>query len=591
MEATEKKQRKIAVCSTFPNEHFNLCAAEMLATFKAYWPEDVKIYIQLDQQPEETFTELNNSIIDIVGEERAFIAGLFDEDQKNFIERWKDHKPKTYMDDVVKFSHKVFALEKCADAIKDDIDVLIWLDADVITKKPITHEWLESVLPADDEVCSYLGRDTLYSECGWVAYNLKNLGWELLNGMKQQYVDDDFAEYLKTGWTDCHVFDYKRADLKCKNLSSFFKYGVNAIDVWSQSDLAQRMVHRKGQKKVVAAENRKLVQQQPKGPQIVDADQMNIKTRNCLDHEKIRGNIRENLSQIRVWSTVCNPARVEYTKSNSTLGNTIDWSEIQDIVICSAGPSLAESIDKIRELQNNGAKVISVKHAIDTLKAHKIKPWAVVLLDPREHVEGFVQKPDPDPIYFVASMCNPKVVKILNENLCKVVGYHALVNAGETQEMIAADLPVGGGSATATRSIGLFADMFGYKRFHLFGYDLCYQQKPDMEAKNEDGNPKYMELNIGTHTYKNKYITRTFWTEGQFLAQSNELKAIYKDRKDIEITVYGDGMAGWLFKHYNLHRRYLQEYNENLDKKRQGTPTLDEYVAAATRGIQFSRGI
>lgn len=565
--------RKVAVCTTFPTEHFQLCAAEMLATFKAYWPEDIKIFVQLDEQPEADFNALNNAIVDIVSENRVFIAGLYDDGQKAFMERWKNHKPKSYIDDVVKFSHKVFALEKCADALKDTHDVLIWLDADVITKRPITHEWLEEVLPGENEVCSYLGRDTLYSECGWVAYNLKCQGLDLLQSMKKAYTDDWFKN-LTNGWTDCHVFDFFRDRIDnadSKNLSPFFKYGTHAIDVWPQSKLAEKTVHRKGRKKVMAAENRGIAQGQ-QGPQIIDANNLNIKTRNCLDHEKIRGNIRENLSQIRSWAAICKPI------------------QDQEIVICSAGPSLSEHIDEIKRLQEQGAKIISVKHAIDTLKRHKVKPWAVVLLDPREHVEGFVQKPDPDPIYFVASMCNPNVVKTLNENFCKVIGYHALVNAGETQDMIPSDLPIGGGSATATRSIAVFADMFGYRKFHLFGYDLCYPQKPDMDAKNEDGQAKYMELNLGTHTYANKYITRTFWTEGQFLAQSNELKALYKDRKDINITVYGDGMAGWLFKHHNLHQQYMKEYNENLDRKRVGTPDLDALVAAMTRGTDFTRG-
>lgn len=582
-------QRKIAVVTTFPTEHFQICAGEMLATFKAYWPEDIKIFVQLDEQPEAEFNALNNSIVDIVGEERVFIAGLFDEDQRAFNERWKAHKPHSYMDDVVKFSHKVFALEKCADALKDDHDVLIWLDADVITKKPITYEWLESVLPKEDEICSYLGRDTLYSECGFVAYNLKAGGYELLADMKAAYTTDAFKN-LTNGWTDCHVFDHARRAYedngkKSKNLAPDFKYGRDPIDVWTLTKLAERMVHRKGNKKNVAAENRGKTAQVAQGPQVVDANNLNIKTRNCLDHGKIRANIRENLGQIRAWATVCNPVLLK-----SPFDCERPTEDIQEIVICSAGPSLSEHIEEIKRLQANGAKVISVKHAIDTLKRHKVKPWAVVLLDPREHVEGFVQKPDPDPIYFVASMCNPNVVKTLNANFCKVVGYHALVNAGETQDMIPADLPIGGGSATATRSIALFADMFGYKRFHLFGYDLCYPQKPNMEEKTEDGQLKYMELNLGTYTYSNKYVTRTFWTEGQFLAQSNEIKALCKDRKDLNITVYGDGMAGWLFKHGNLHQQYLKEYNENLDRKREGTPDLDAYITAVTRGTDFTRG-
>jgi hypothetical protein len=566
---------KIAVVTTFPNEQFELCAAEMLATFNAYWPEDIKIYIQVDQQPEEQFKILNEKIISILGEERSFIASLWDDEQKAFLGRWKDYKPKNYLDDVVRFSHKVFAVEKCADALKDTVDYLIWLDADVITKRTITYDWLKEVLPGPDEVCSYLGREGWYSECGWVAYNLKAGGYDLLREMKLHYTADGFRD-LANGWTDCHIFDNARKAIVAttlvtsKNLSPFYVKDVTDINVWKSSKLAEKMVHRKGNRKQIAHENRgKIVQQKP-ASNIVDSNEMRIKTRNCLDHKKICENVNKNVSQIRAWATLTNPTP-------------------QDIVICSAGPSLAEHIEEIREKQNKGAKIIAVKHAINTLKMHGIKPWAVVLLDPRAHVEGFVKDPDTDPVYFVASMCDPSVVKTLNDHKCKVVGYHALVNAGEQNEMIPVDLPFAGGSATATRSIALFADMFGYKNFHIYGLDLCHPQKPDMNEAGPDGKPKYMEINIGTNTFGNKYITRTFWTEGQFLAQSNEITNLLKERKDLKIEVHGDGLAGWLYKHHQALKKYQAEYNERLNEKRKGSPDLDGFITAVTRGHALAK--
>lgn len=547
----------------------------MLATFKAYWPEEIKIYIQLDEMPEDQFNVLNNRIIEILGEDRSFIAGKWDDDQKAFLERWKDHKPQDYRGDVVRFSHKVFALEKCADALKDTHDILIWLDADVITKRTIDYEWLKEVLPGPDEVCSYLGRDGWYSECGWVAYNLKNAGYlesgyRLLKEMKQMYVTDSFKT-LPTGWTDCHIFDVCRPlNVPAKNLSPDYVKDVSDIDVWKTSKLAERMVHRKGNRKQVAHENKAKVQAQKSN--VVDASDMKIKTRNCLDHKKICENVKANLSQIRAWATLTNPTD-------------------QKIIICSAGPSLATHIEEIREAQKNGAKIVAVKHAIDTLKAHKIKPWAVVLLDPRAHVEGFVKAPDPEVIYFVASMCDPSVVKALNDAKCPVIGYHALVNAGETEAMIPTDLPFAGGSATATRSIALFADMFGYTEFDLYGLDLCHPTKPDMNELGPDNKPKYMELNIGTRTHGNKYVTRTFWTEGQFLAQKNEVEDLLKNRVDLTINVHGDGLAGWLFKHHQALKTFQKEYNERLNEKRKGSPTLDAYVHAISRGSDFARSV
>ena len=561
---------KIAVCTTFPAEQFHICAAEMLASFHVYWPKEVKIYIQLDEMPKEAFDRLNNDIINVVGEDRSFISGAWEDDQKKFHARWKEHKPRSYLDDIVKFSHKVFALEKCATAIKDDVDILIWLDADVITKQPIDYEWLKTVLPERDDIVSYLGRDTLHSECGWVAYNLKAGGLELLQKMKNEYTLGNFKDYTK-GATDCHVLDFCLKGKKTKNLCAYYKYGVDDIHVWPKTKLAEKMTHRKGNRKNVAADNRNDKPMHQQQGNIVDSSNMKIKTRNCLDHAKICENVQTNLGQIRAWATLCKaqPDGV--------------------IVMCAAGPSLSDHIEEIKELQARGAKVVAVKHAINTLNLHGIKPWAVVLLDPRGHVEGFVKNPDLEPIYFVSSMCDPSVVKTLNDNRATVIGYHAFVGAGESKLLISADLPVSGGSATSTRSIGLFSDMLGYKKFKLFGYDLCYHQKPDMTEKNENGEPKYMELSIGTQTYKLKNISRTFFTEGQFLAQSNELQGLYKDRKDLEIEIYGDGLAAWLYRHYRLYRKYQVEYNERLESARSGAPTIDEYVEAISSGVKLAR--
>jgi len=224
--------------------------------------------------------ELNNKIISVTGEDRVFIAGKFDDDQKKFIERWKNHKPKSYLDDVVKFSHKVFALEKCADAIKDSVDYLIWLDADVITKKPIDYEYLKELLPADDEVVSYLNRKDLHSECGFVVYNMKADGYDLLHQMKNEYVLGTFNDY-KHGITDCHVLDFCLQGKKFKNLSPHYVYGQSDINVWPQTRLAERMAHRKGNRKYETHEKRQIKNMQQSG--VVDSDNLSVKTKNCLD--------------------------------------------------------------------------------------------------------------------------------------------------------------------------------------------------------------------------------------------------------------------------------------------------------------------
>jgi hypothetical protein len=93
------------------------------------------------------------------------------------IRRGADSPPeliKNYRWDAVRFSHKVFAVElastlpQCLDA-----DVLFWIDADVITRRPLTSQDLCIFAPGGDVLMSYLGRTHKYSECGFMGFNLK----------------------------------------------------------------------------------------------------------------------------------------------------------------------------------------------------------------------------------------------------------------------------------------------------------------------------------------------------------------------------------------------------------------------------------
>ncbi len=557
-------KNKIAICTTFPESYFDLCAAEMLGSFRHLWPKDIKAYIQLDPTTEEKRIELNNKIITAVGDDRAFIASDFDEDQKRFIERWKDKKPESYLKDVVRFSYKVFALEKCADAIKDDIDYLVWVDADVITKKHITHEWLEQYVLPKEETCSYLGRSDLvgYSECGFVVYNLRKDGHGLLQKMREMYTSDSFVGL--PGWTDCHVFDKCKINYKTKNLSPH----AVGLDAFPQSPLGTKLSHRKGDRKAIS----KKLGKEVKKDTVVDVGSLGIKTKNCVDTDVIRKNISENLSQIRNWVCLARP------------------DQNKKVVFCSAGPSLQKYISNIKEHQRNGDVIVAVKHAMKTLSDNGITPDFCVLLDPRAHVEGFVEKPDLNTCYLVASMVDPSVVKTLNEKECMVMGYHALVNAGEEEFFNANDLPVAGGSATTTRSISLFCDMFGYKDVEIYGCDLCYYEKPNLQELNEEGAPKHIEITLQTITNKGKTKKRTFWTEGQFLAQAQELLRVYKDRKDIDLKIHGDGLPAWMLFHQKQYDLYVEDYNIKIANARTTAPTTKELLNGFFGRVKLNRG-
>ena len=556
-----QNKMKIAVSTTFPESYWDICAAEMFVGFNEFWPEECKLFIGLDALPDDRYKELYDKIYAASHNAREFFIGNeFSQEQIDFIKRNKESdNNKDYKLQVVRFSYKIFSLWRTMQHVKAlGYDYLIWLDADVITKRSINIDDLKKCLPDEGQDISFLGREGApHSECGFIAYRVNDVTNQFITDMVAMYIDDSVLT-LK-GWTDCHIFDHLRKDLSCKNLS----HGIPGYHVWPLSPLGQFMDHRKGPRKINGGD--KIMKKQKthvalpsNAQQGYTLQNMEIKTRNCVEHAVILDQIKQNLMKITNFAKIC--------KKND-----------EEVVIASAGDSLNRS--DIMPFVERGIKIVAVKHAIERLKSWGIKPWACVLLDPRPHVEAFVKKPDRDVIYFVASMVHPSVVDALLENKCRVIGYHALVGADEGKVLRPDDFVVSGGSATATRSICLLSEVLGFQKFHLFGYDLSHPAKPDMSVKSEDGAPKNYEIQIDAHTWGNQMVKKTFWTEGQFLAQAKELETLYKDDK-LDITIYGDGIAGWNFKHWKQYMQWAKEYTAGLNKRREKSFNVNDWLSS-----------
>lgn len=538
---------KIAVVTTFPNGYPT--AEKMLLSFDTHWPKEIDLFIGLDEMDDQTFLQAREQFGHFLPERNVMLNATYSDLRKKFLQEHTDDK-ENYRFQVCRFSHKVFTLYNVYAQQKDNYDYLIWLDADVITKEQIPFDViLRDFLPKDEAV-SYLGRSVApHSECGFVGYNTK---FDVIEKMHQMYITDEILTL--SGFTDCDVFDHVIKDYESLNLSKDVtidrKTGSDGWNVWPFTVLGKYMEHYKGNRKYSAYRT----------PAVMP-DDLKVKTQNCLPVEEIRENIRQNLLQIKEWVTYCKP-------------------HSESVVIASAGESL--SYADLKPWHDKGVKIVCVKHAIERLKKWKIKPWACVLLDPRQHVEKFVSAPDKDVIYFVASMVAPSVVAALLENGCRVIGYHAFVGAGE-EKIIAEHDPkamlISGGSATATRSIGLLYECLGFQDIHCYGYDLCHFTRPDMSELLPDGNPKYMEVVLGAHGWNNEPKQRLFWTEGQFLAQAQEMRDLYKMKKDFNMTVYGYGLAAWWYDAYKEQQAWIESINEQVVERKQNGRELNEWLS------------
>lgn len=526
----------ILFCTTFSNQMWVDYAHKTIPMMAAAIPDDAKLFILLDD-------DTHKKEVAAATGKKGMIAADRSIEHQSYIERHKDVGT-DYRKHHVRFCHKVFALSAVVEHLretKEHSDYLVWVDADV--------EWFKSpqswdeLLPISEQV-SYLGRkDWDHSECGFMAFNVNKMGLDFIEKAARFYTTDQVTALQQ--WHDSYVWDVvfglndegKALGNSCvlKNLSE----GIDGRDVWDKTELGKYSRHFKGNLK------QKIAPKKPNG-----MTELNILPVNSRPDDQLVDNIKTNNVLIGNWVK-------SYMPSKKT------------VVMCAAGPSFTGY--EVEEYRKKGCVIVACKNALKRIYEAGSYPDYVLLLDPRIHVSGFVEKPDTRPVYLVASQVDPVATKNLLVNDCRVYGWNALVSQSIVEHFKKDTIIVENGSASATRGVHLFKDL-GYSNFILLGYDLGFFEKPDMELIDERGQPKYFEAKL-TCPYTQK--ARTIWSEPQLLAQVKEVVDVLMKDKSITISAYGFGVIPWFIAnrdHYNLLKHKAK--GRMLTNKM----TFDEYM-------------
>jgi hypothetical protein len=222
---------RIACVTTFSEAGYEVYGRTMLETFDQFWPEDIDLYVYYEgEKPKDA-------------SERAIWYPLDqDRDRRRFMAIHTDD-PINYRRQPIKFCHKVFAVTSVP---RQGIDWLIWLDGDIVTTAPVTHEFLSSIMP--DVTATYLGRRWwAHTEAGFLAYNLNKGGALLLDDMRRMYTSNQVMTLFQQH--DCAVFDYCRQSFEHQG-AKFLDLGEGfkgpSLDVMSYSVLKDVLRHNKG---------------------------------------------------------------------------------------------------------------------------------------------------------------------------------------------------------------------------------------------------------------------------------------------------------------------------------------------------------
>jgi hypothetical protein len=259
-----------------------------------------------------------------------------------------------------------------------------------------------------------------------------------------------------------------------------------------------------------------------------------IRTQNCVPDDRIQANIKYATTLHDNWIRECQPHDLT-------------------AVMVSGGPSFVDHLDELKACRRRKSnRIVCVKHSHDVLIENKIIPWACVLLDPRNHVQDFIESPHPDVTYFTASMCHPTTLDRLLDRSARIWGYHALVGAGEQSALDATDILVAGGSTSAVRGIFLLHAL-GFRKFRMFGYDSCYRGEVDREETDAKGRQKYFDVEVSG---------RKFVSDPELIAQAQDFDKMLGVMKHLDLDIVGDGMIPHI---WSLKRRILPTMEEVLN--------------------------
>ena len=185
-----------------------------------------------------------------------------------------------------------------------------------------------------------------------------------------------------------------------------------------------------------------------------------------LEEVKIEGTINTNIDVVK--ANVFANTKLGFQQVEPHVTNDVE------VMLVGGGPSLVNYIEKIRELREQGVKLICMNNAYQYCIDQGIKPSAMVMVDARDFNARFITTIIPDCKYFIASQCSPEIFT----KLPKEQTYIWHTSAEEIRDILMdqyeKSYPIPGGSTVLLRAIPLFR-MLGFKRFHVFGCDSCLE--------------------------------------------------------------------------------------------------------------------
>ena len=218
----------IAFISTMNQRLYDLYGQRFIEEFLSNADGSIKLFIIFEGEiPKELINNKNNIFcIPLLSEKHnlflKFFGKLFEARgiKVKFFKEAGEQKinvSNDYKFDAIRFSFKPFSIHQSLSYIPENLDYLIWTDADLRCKKNFKSADIIPFLPDENELMSYLGRKHVYSECGFLGFNLNHPEFKnFIDRIINIYTSGELFSLQE--WHDSWIWDHVRKEFENKDI-------------------------------------------------------------------------------------------------------------------------------------------------------------------------------------------------------------------------------------------------------------------------------------------------------------------------------------------------------------------------------------
>lgn len=251
------------------------------------------------------------------------------------------------------------------------------------------------------------------------------------------------------------------------------------------------------------------------------------------------------MSPVQVVGNLNNSESVMLEQFRQNLKRDLPWfsggkHQNDTALIVGGGPSLADTLPKLRMRHGRGGYIFALNNTHDWLIERGIVPDYHVMLDSRQQNVQFVQHPHKDVHYLISAFCHPDVFEVLKGYkvtlwMSDMDGVMPMVQAIEDKPVCL----VGGGATVGLKTMPM-TYLMGFRKMHLFGFDSSYRGDAN-HAYTQPMNDKESRIEVFANGRK---FTCAPWMAKQaheWQQWARKLTAL-----GVEIWVHGDGLIPWI---------------------------------------------